>query len=119
MISGDYEELKEATFYCHSVGTIPRSSQTRQSGWSDPICQSQWTADLIQVINIAKYNRGYRYLLMVADVFSKHAWVQPVKNKTGQAVTVAFEKILKKGRKPINLQTDDGKEFYNKTKKVN
>ena len=76
----------------------------------------QWAADLIEVINIAKYNRGYRYLLTVVDVFSKHAWVQPVKNKTGKAVTDAFEKILKTGgRKPINLQTDDGKEFYNKT----
>ena len=30
----------------------------------------QWTADLIEVINIAKYNRGYRYLLTVVDVFS-------------------------------------------------
>ena len=75
----------------------------------------QWMADLVEVINIAKYNRGYRYLLTVVDVFSKHAWVQPVKNKTGQAVTEAFEKILKEGRKPINLQSDDGKEFYNKT----
>ena len=74
----------------------------------------QWAADLIEVINIAKYNRGYRYLLMVVDVLSKHAWVQPVKNKTGKAVTDAFEKILKGKRKPINLQTDDGKEFYNK-----
>ena len=42
----------------------------------------QWTADLIEVNNIAKYNRGYRYLLTVVDVFSKHAWVEPVKNKT-------------------------------------
>ena len=76
----------------------------------------QWTVDLIELINIAKYNRGYRYLLKVEDVFSKHAWVQPVKNKTGKAVTEAFEKILKNGdRKRINLQTDDGKEFYNKT----
>jgi len=75
----------------------------------------QWTADLIEVVNIAKYNRGYRYLLTVVDVFSKHAWVQPVKNKTGKAVTEAMAKILKGGRKPINLQTDDGKEFYNKT----
>ena len=76
----------------------------------------QWTTDLIEVINIAKHNHGYRYLLTVVDVFSKHAWVQPVKNKTGKAVTEAFEKILKNGdRKPINLQTDDGKEFYNKT----
>ena len=74
----------------------------------------QWTADLIEVINIAKYNRGYHYLLTVVDVFSKYAWIQLVKNKTGQAVTAAFE-ILKEGRKPINLQTDDAKEFYNKT----
>ena len=75
----------------------------------------QWTADLIEVINISKQNKGYNYLLTVVDVFSKHAWVKPLKNKTGQAVTEAFEKILKQGRKPIQLQTDDGKEFYNKT----
>lgn len=75
----------------------------------------QWTADLIEVINISRYNRGYRYLLTVVDVFSKHAWVQPLKSKTGKAVTEAMAKILKGGRKPINLQTDDGKEFYNKT----
>ena len=54
---------------------------------------------------------------MVIDAFSKHAWVEPIKTKTGKAVTEAFEKILKraKGRKPINLQTDDGKEFYDST----
>ena len=77
----------------------------------------QWTADLIEVGNIAKYNRGYRYLLTVVDVFSKHAWVEPLKSKTGKTVTDGFSKILKRsdGRKPLNLQTDDGKEFYNKT----
>ena len=71
---------------------------------------------MIEVINIAKYNRGYWYLLTVVDVFSKHAWVEPIKSKTGKDVTTAFEKILKRsrGRKPRNLQTDDGKEFYNK-----
>ena len=75
----------------------------------------QWVADLIKVGNIAKYNRGYRYLLTVEDVLSKHAWVQPVKSKTGEVVTDAFEKILKGKRKPINLHMDDGKEFYNNT----
>jgi transposase InsO family protein len=75
----------------------------------------QWCADLIEVNQIAKHNRGYRYLLTVIDVFSKHAWIEPLKNKTGTAVTAAFEKILRKGRTPINLQTDDGKEFYNKS----
>ena len=77
----------------------------------------QWVADLIEVGNIAKSNRGYRYLLTVLDVLSKYAWVEPVKTKTGKAVTAAFEKILKRsdGRTPRRLQTDDGKEFYNKT----
>ena len=75
----------------------------------------QWTTDLIEVINISKQNKGFKYLLTVVDVFSKRAWVEPLKNKTAQAVTEAFEKILKQGRKPIQLQTDDGKEFYNKT----
>lgn len=77
----------------------------------------QWVADLVEVQNISKYNRGMRYLLMVIDAFSKYAWIEPIKTKTGKAVTEAFEKILKhaKGRKPINLQTDDGREFYNST----
>ena len=77
----------------------------------------QWTADLIEVGTIARYNRGYRYLLTVVDVLSKYAWVEPVKSKTGKDVTTAFEKILKRsdGRQPLKLQTDDGKEFYNKT----
>jgi len=77
----------------------------------------QWVADLVEIQNISKYNKGMRYLLMVIDAFSKYAWVEPIKTKTGKAVTEAFEKILKraKGRKPINVQTDDGKEFYNST----
>ena len=74
----------------------------------------QWAADLIEVINIAKCNRRCRFLLTVVDVFSKQALVQPVKSKTGKAMMDAFEKILKGGRKPINLQTDDGNELYNK-----
>jgi len=55
------------------------------------------------------------YLLTVVDLVSKHAWVQPVKSKTGKAVTEAMVKILKVGRTPTNLQTDDGKEFHYKT----
>ena len=52
----------------------------------------QWVADLIEVGNIAKSNRGYRYLLTVVDVLSKYAWVEPVKSKTGKDVAAAFER---------------------------
>ena len=44
----------------------------------------QWVVDLIEVGNIAKSHRGYRYLLTLVDVFSKYAWVEPVKFKTGK-----------------------------------
>ena len=47
----------------------------------------QWTADLIEVVNISKQNRGFKYLLTVVDIFSNYTWVEPIKNKTGQAVT--------------------------------
>ena len=74
----------------------------------------QWVADLVEVQPLAKYNRGIRYLLTVLDVLSKYAWVQPLKAKTGVALVHAFDKILKQ-RRPNRLQTDRGKEFYNRT----
>jgi len=52
---------------------------------------------------------------MVSDLLSKYAWVQPLKAKTGVALVKAFDKILRQGRKPNRLQTDRGKEFYNRT----
>ena len=74
----------------------------------------QWAADLIETQNIAKEKQGIRYLLTVIDILSKYAWVQPLKDKKGPTVVKAFSKILKEGRKPLKLQTDKGKEFYNK-----
>ena len=74
----------------------------------------QWVADLVEVQPLAKYNRAIRYLLTVLDVLSKYAWVQPLKAKTGVALVKAFNKILKQGRQPKRLQTDQGTEFYNR-----
>ena len=77
----------------------------------------QWVADLVEMQTLARWNKGNRYLLTVIDVLSKYAWVEPVKSKTGKDVTAAFDRVLKsaKKRRPLNLQTDVGKEFYNKT----
>ena len=76
----------------------------------------QWVADLIELQGLARWNKGNRYALTVVDVFSKYAWVEPLKNKTGVAVTQAMQTILTRaGRTPQKLQTDAGKEFYNRT----
>ena len=69
-----------------------------------------WSADLVEV----PPERGYRYLLTVIDLYTRYAWVVPLKRKTGSSVREAFEKIFKEsGRRPKRLWTDAGKEFYN------
>lgn len=72
-------------------------------------------ADLIEMIPFSKQNRGYKYILMVIDVFSKRAWAKGLKNKTGKEVTAAMTFIFSENPKhiPRNLHTDEGKEFYN------
>ena len=57
-----------------------------------------------------KNNRGYRYILVVVDKFSKFGWTIPLKNKYAQSITDAFSQIVKSSkRKPYFLETDDGK----------
>ena len=43
----------------------------------------QWQLDLADMQSMKKFNDGYRYLLVCVDVFSKYAWVVPLKTKTG------------------------------------
>ena len=79
-------------------------------------------ADLDDMQLISKFSKGFRFLLWVIDIFSKYAWVVPLKDKQGISIVNAFEKILKesnrskakfKGRKPNKMWVDKGNEFYN------
>ena len=72
-----------------------------------------WCSDLVHMQKLSKWNRGYKYLLMVLDLFSKYGWIVPLKTKTGLEVSKAFERILEKN-KPKMLWVDKGKEYYNK-----
>lgn len=78
-------------------------------------CNDLWQADLVEMGEYSTDNKGHRYLLTVIDTFSKFAWAVPIKNKTGPEVTKAMRNILTEHQPPPkNLQTDFGKEFYNK-----
>ena len=46
-------------------------------------------------------------------MFSKYAWVAPIKDKKGTAIVNAFKKIISKERKPNKISVDQGSEFYN------
>ena len=63
---------------------------------------------------ISKFNKGFRFLLSVIDIFSKCACVVPLKDKKGASIVNAFQKILKESdRKPNKIWVDKGSEFYN------
>ena len=71
----------------------------------------QWQMDLADMQSMQKFNNGYRYLLICIDVFSKYAWVVPLKNKTGPLLVEAFKIILANGRKPEKIMMDQAQSF--------
>ena len=86
-----------------------RRRRTYSKGISD-----LYQADLADVSALARQNDGNRYLLTCIDVFSKRAWVVPLRNKSGDSVKRAFEKIFE-DTIPNMIQTDKGTEFLNST----
>ena len=61
-----------------------------------------------------RYNKGIRFLLCVIDIYSKYAWVVPLKDKKGASIVTAFQSILKESnRKPNRIWIEKGSEFYN------
>ena len=62
---------------------------------------------------ISKFNKPFRFLLCVIDIFSKYAWALPFKDKKDVSIVYAFQKILDdSNRKPNKLLVDKGSEFY-------
>lgn len=67
------------------------------------------------MIPYSKDNKNYKYLLTVIDCFSKFGWAIPIYNKSGIEIYKAFKSIFTKFKRiPNKIQTDLGKEFYNK-----
>ena len=74
-----------------------------------------WSLDILDLKDYGpKNNRGYRYVLVTIDKFSKYVWTVPLKNKYAQTIKDSFENILiNSKRKPNLIESDRGKEFYN------
>ena len=73
-----------------------------------------WGVDLADTKLLSKQNNGIKYLLCATDLFSKYAFVVPLKDKKGISITNAFNKIIKQSnRKPNKIWVDQGGEFYN------
>ena len=75
-----------------------------------------WGVDLADIRSLSKFNKRIKYLLCVIDLFSKYAFVVPLKDKKSSTIVDAFQSILdKSNRKPNKIWVDQGSEFYNNT----
>ena len=74
-----------------------------------------WSIDLADMIDYKiSNNKGYRYIFVIIDDFSKYLWAIPLKNKYSQTITNEFMNILSTSkRRPHKLESDRGSEFYN------
>ena len=74
-----------------------------------------WSIDLADFSDYKTSNKkGFRYIFIVIDNFSKYLWAIPLKNKYIKTITNEFSNILTTSkRKPLKLESDRGSEFYN------
>ena len=74
-----------------------------------------WSIDLADMIDYKiSNNKGFRYIFIIIDNFSKYLWAISLKNKHSQTITNEFSNILTKSkRKPLKIESDRGTEFYN------
>lgn len=114
-ISGS--SLKEVKSWLSSQLTYTLHKPVRKRFKRNPTIvngiDDQWQADLVDVKEFARENKGYKYLITIIDIFTKYAFVFPTKTKTMSDVLAGFKEVFK-ARRPIKLQTDQGKEFDNK-----
>ena len=70
-------------------------------------------ADLADMQLIITFNKGFRFLLSVFDIYSKYAWYVLLKDKKGITITKDFQKVLDESNCKLNkIWVDKRSEFY-------
>ena len=73
-----------------------------------------WGVDLADMQSLSKKNEGIKYFSCAIDLYSKYAFVIPLKYKKGISIVNAFNKIIKQSnRKPNKIWVDQGEEICN------
>ena len=77
-----------------------------------------WGVDLTDMQFLSKFNKRIRYPLCAIDLFSKYAFVVPLKDNQGNTIVNAFQSILKNSKRKSNkISVGQGSKFYNKSLK--
>ena len=53
-----------------------------------------WGADVADMQLLSKFNKGFRFLLCIINIYSKYAWFVPIKDKKGLVLLMLFKKFL-------------------------
>lgn len=99
--------------------------QQKKVGYSAIIAhypRNNFQADLLDLQKYKGVNKGFKYILVVIDVYSRFAWFIPLRTKAARVVADAFIKLFDSkedksfpNNQPRDLTTDSGSEFTNKT----
>lgn len=98
--------------------TLHRLTKTRYKRnkfevyWRDYI----WATDLIDTQSLSRWNRGISYIGLIIDLFDRHVWLLPLRNKKSQTVVAGYDAFftMSKQRVPQMLQSDAGSEFISR-----
>lgn len=75
-----------------------------------------WQADLLDMQKFSRQNKGYRWILIIVDLFNREAWAIPLKDKTAAETAKAIDKVMGMAScQPLKFTTDDGGEFKGAT----
>ena len=80
------------------INQLLENSKKVYSSFRDNI----WDVDVADMQSLRIYNKGNKYLLCAVGLFSKYAWVVPLKDK-GTSIVNTFQKIISGERKPNKI----------------
>ena len=63
----------------------------------------EWGVDLADMQSLIRKNKGIQYIFCVIDLYSKHAFVIPLKDKKGISIVNAFDKIIKQSKTKYHM----------------
>lgn len=94
--------------------TRPAKRKFRKSRVIVEGLDSMWDVDLMDMMNLSRYNDGSKYVLVAIDIFSRYLWCEPLRSKRGGEVLTALRRIMEGPRRPETIRTDRGMEFRSK-----
>ena len=106
---------KSITFFINEIYSKPPKKKYATIKTNDYHIDVMWSLEILDLKDYGSENKGgYKYVLVIFEMFSNFGFTIPLKNKDGQTITDSFKNILKSSkRKPNLIETDRGKELYN------